>query len=129
MYYLSGWEMMDFKDSRFLPFLVLMTIWETWEEIQNPPSAPGLTSEKLALIFKFIYKPWIIGFHSSLSLTNDQTPLYKLFACILSLHSVSIWILFKCQHPWKCTLSTENGWKSLEGSKVLASSRITSNKI
>lgn len=48
--------MMDFKDSGFLPFLVLMTIWETLEETQNPP-APGLTSEKLALIFKFIYKP------------------------------------------------------------------------
>ena len=37
MYYLSGWEMMDFKESLFLPFLVLMTIWETLEEIQNPP--------------------------------------------------------------------------------------------
>lgn len=50
-------------------------------------SASGVTSEKLALIFKFIYKPWIIGFHSFLSLTNDQGPLYKLYVSVLSLHS------------------------------------------
>lgn len=56
IYYLSGWEMMDFKESMFLPFLVLMTIWETLEETQEL-LAPGLRSEKLALIFKFIYKP------------------------------------------------------------------------
>lgn len=93
------------------------------------PSTPGLTSEKLALIFKFIYKPWIIGFHSFLSLTNDPSPLYKLYAFVLSLHSVSIWILFKCQRSWKCTLFMEKGWKSFEGSKVVASRRITSNKI
>lgn len=27
--------MMDFKESMFLPSLVLMTIWETLEETQN----------------------------------------------------------------------------------------------
>lgn len=68
------------------------------------PSAPGLTREKLALIVKFIYKPWIIGFHSFLSLTNDPSPLYNLYACVLSSRSVSIWILFKCQRSWKCVL-------------------------
>lgn len=83
----------------FCPFLFLMTIWET---LNTEPSVPGLTSEKLAPIFKFIYKPWIIGFHSFLSLTNDRSPLCKLSACVLSLHSVSIWILFKCQRSWKC---------------------------
>lgn len=72
------------------------------------PSAPGLTSEKLALIFKLVYKPWIIGFHSFLPLTNDQSPLYKLYACVLSLHSVTLGIFLKCS--WKCTLSMENGW-------------------
>lgn len=31
-------------------------------------SAPVLTSGKLVLIFKFIYKPQVTGFHSFLSL-------------------------------------------------------------
>lgn len=36
MYYFSGWEMMDFKESMFLPFRVSTTIWESLKEIQNP---------------------------------------------------------------------------------------------
>ena len=51
-------------------------------------SAPGLTSEKLALIFKFIYKPWIIGFHSFLSLTNAQS------LCINAMHAYYLYILW-----------------------------------
>lgn len=39
----------------FLPFLVLMTIWETSEDIELQCQA--FTSEILALIFTFIYKP------------------------------------------------------------------------
>lgn len=50
------------------------------------PSAPRLTSEKLALIFKFIYKPWIIGFHSFLSWTNDQRVLCINYMCVYYLY-------------------------------------------
>lgn len=39
----------------FLPFLVLMTIWETSEETDY--RCQGFPSEMLALIFTFIYKP------------------------------------------------------------------------
>lgn len=68
MYYLLEWEMMNIQETVFLPqmmnlqevyfcpFLVLMTIWETLQETLEP-SVLALTSEKLVLIFKFIYKP------------------------------------------------------------------------
>lgn len=48
--------MMGFKQSMFLPFLVFNYHLGNFRR-NTEPSAPGLTSEKLALIFKFIYKP------------------------------------------------------------------------
>lgn len=79
------------QKTMFLPFLVLMTIWETSEDVEL--CCQGFPSETLALIFTFIYKPWIIGFHSFSFLTNDRRPLYKLHVSVLSLHSVSICVL------------------------------------
>jgi hypothetical protein len=43
------------QKTMFLPFLVLMTIWETSEDVEL--CCQGFPSETLALIFTFIYKP------------------------------------------------------------------------